>query len=144
MMREGRNMSHWESVQEAGRGLKQLARFTRTPYVTGTQISRDSGETAYQSAQKIADMLFILHPPNDDDIQDGQMGVELRKYRDGPSRKSVKLEWDLDRGHIKELADTQTFLKERAPLGSKRKAQSNGKPPRANLRAVRDRLAKER
>src|SRR3954451_8159958 len=145
MMREGRNMSHWESVQEAGRGLKQLARVTRTPYVTGTQISRDSGETAYQSAQKIADMLFVLHPPNDDNIQEGQMGVELRKYRDGPSRKFVLLDWDLEHGLIEEHPDTSTFLKERPKLGAKRKASPNGKGAvRANLRAVRERLAKER
>lgn len=142
MMREGRNMSHWESVQEAGRGLKQLARVSRCPVVTGTQISRDSGETAYQSAQKIADMLFVLHPPHpESDIDDGQMGVELRKYRDGPSRKYVKMQWDLENGLIEEIPQTATFMKERPKLGRKR-VNSNGRGP-ANIAGAR-KLTKER
>jgi replicative DNA helicase len=142
MMREGRKMSHWESVQEAGRGLKQLARVGRVPVVTGTQISRDSGETAYQSAQKIADMLFVLHPPHpDSDVQDGQMGIELRKYRDGRSRKYVVMEWDLENGEIKEIPERSTFMKERPKLGRKR-VNSNGRGP-ANIAGAR-KLTKER
>ena len=94
-MRTPRNMQGWEGVAENGRGLKQSARVTKTPHVTATQLNRE-GETAYQSAQKIADMLIILSPPEEEDEDQTKMNLLLRKYRDGPSRKWVQMSWDLD------------------------------------------------
>jgi len=93
-MRTPRNVQGWEGIASNGRGLKQQARTTKTPHITATQLNRE-GETAYQSAQKIADMLIILDPPEEDDDQT-EMRLVLRKYRDGPSRKSVNMHWNLE------------------------------------------------
>lgn len=101
-MRIPRNIQGWEGVAENGRGLKQLARVTKCPFVTATQLNRE-GETAYQSAQKIADMLIILNPPEDDEDQD-KMLLTMRKYRDGPSRKQAHMKWDLETMEIEEIA----------------------------------------
>ena len=100
-MRAPRNIAGWEGVAANGRGLKQQARTTRTPYVTATQLNRE-GETSYQSAQKIADMLIVLDPPDEDDENPTTMKLIMRKYRDGPSRKTVNMHWDLDTMEIYE------------------------------------------
>jgi len=102
-MRTPRNLQGWEGVAHNGRGLKQQARVSRIPHATATQLNRE-GETAYQSAQKIADMLIILIPPEEDDDQT-RMHLLMRKYRDGPSRKPATMRWDLDTMLIEELTD---------------------------------------
>ena len=117
-MRVPRNMQGWEGVAQNGRGLKQQARVSRVPYVTATQLNRE-GETAYQSAQKIADMLIILMPPEEDEDQT-QMHLLLRKYRDGPSRKPAHMKWDLDTMLIEDVTGSDTF-KPREPLGDRTK-----------------------
>jgi replicative DNA helicase len=118
-MRTPRNLQGWEGVAQNGRGLKQQARVSKIPYVTATQLNRE-GETAYQSAQKIADMLIILIPPEPEDDQT-RMYLSLRKYRDGPSRKTATMKWDLDTMLIDELpADSEKF-KPREPLGDSSK-----------------------
>jgi len=104
-MRTPRNVAGWEGVATNGRGLKESARVTRTPHITATQLNRE-GETAYQSAQKIADMLIVLQPPEEDEGDSDEMGLLLRKYRDGPSRKSVNMHWALDTMDIHETAST--------------------------------------
>jgi replicative DNA helicase len=101
-MRTPRNIQGWEGVASNGRGLKQAARVTKTPHVTATQLNRD-GDTAYQSAQKIADMLIILQPPDEDAEDQETMKLVMRKYRDGPSRKPVTMRWKLDMMDIEEL-----------------------------------------
>jgi replicative DNA helicase len=93
-MRTPRSVQGWEGVAANGRGLKQQARTTKTPHITATQLNRE-GETAYQSAQKIADMLIVLIPPDEEDEDPTTMKLLLRKYRDGPSRKTVNMHWDL-------------------------------------------------
>ena len=85
-MRTPRNVQGWEGVAANGRGLKESARVTKTPHITATQLNRE-GETSYQSAQKIADMLIILIPPEEDEEDSKVMKMLMRKYRDGPSRK---------------------------------------------------------
>lgn len=102
-MRTPRNVAGWEGVATNGRGLKESARVTRTPHITATQLNRE-GETSYQSAQKIADMLIVLIPPEEDEVDSKEMTMLLRKYRDGPSRKSVRMHWDLDTMDIHEMA----------------------------------------
>ena len=119
-MRTPRNVQGWEGVAANGRGLKQSARVTRTPHVTATQLNRE-GETSYQSAQKIADMLIILEPPEDDEDQT-KMALKMRKYRDGPSRKPVMMHWDLDVMDIHELAGAK--FEKRAGLGEKQKQKN--------------------
>jgi KaiC/GvpD/RAD55 family RecA-like ATPase len=100
-MRTPRNVQGWEGVATNGRGLKEAARVTKTPHITATQLNRE-GETSYQSAQKIADMLIVLIPPEEDD-NSKVMKMTMRKYRDGPSRKPVEMHWDLDTMEIREL-----------------------------------------
>ena len=114
-MRSRKGMSDWESVRENARGLKQQARVTRIPHVTGTQINRD-GDTAHQSIHKIADAIIQLYPDDDDPKI---MLYRLLKYRDGPSRAEATMEWDLDRMVIQQVGHRAQF----APLGTK---QSNG------------------
>jgi replicative DNA helicase len=116
-MRTPRNVQGWEGVAANGRGLKQAARITKTPHVTATQLNRE-GETSYQSAQKIADMLIVLNPPEDDEDQT-KMALLMRKYRDGPSRKPVMMHWDLDVMDIHELAGGS--FTERPKLGNEKK-----------------------
>ena len=100
-MRTPRNIAGWEGIAANGRGLKESARVTKTPHITATQLNRE-GETSYQSAQKIADMLIILIPPEEDDEDSKAMKLLMRKYRDGPSRKVVNMHWDLDFMNIHE------------------------------------------
>ena len=94
-MRTPRNVQGWEGVAANGRGLKQQARTTKVPYMTATQLNRE-GETSYQSAQKIADMLIVLQPPDEEEENPTDMTLLLRKYRDGPSRKKIYMHWDLE------------------------------------------------
>jgi replicative DNA helicase len=131
-MSSWRGLSHWQSVQENGRGLKQLARVMRTPVVTGTQLSRETGETAYQSAQKIADMLIVLHPDEEDYVRN-EMELSLRKYRDGPSRKIVRMHWDIENGDIHEIPFDPRLLEER---GKSLKGRSNGKTDNTAAKGV--------
>jgi replicative DNA helicase len=124
-MRTPRNVQGWEGVAANGRGLKQQARTTRTPHITATQLNRE-GETSYQSAQKIADMLIILLPPDEDDEDPTTMKLLMRKYRDGPSRKTVNMHWDLSVMDIHEVegAAANGRFKPRK-LGDKKKQAMN-------------------
>jgi hypothetical protein len=79
------------------------------------------GETSYQSAQKIADMLIILQPPEEDEGDSKEMRMLLRKYRDGPSRKPVTMHWDLDIMDIYELDASASERFERKLGGKSRK-----------------------
>ena len=117
-MRTPRKVQGWEGVAENGRGLKQQARITKVPYVTATQLNRE-GETAYQSAQKIADMLIILFPPEEEDEDQDRMVLNLRKYRDGPSRKSATMRWELETMKIEEIESAK--FEKRPPLGDEPK-----------------------
>jgi len=124
-MRTPRNVQGWEGVAANGRGLKQQARTTKTPHITATQLNRE-GETSYQSAQKIADMLIVLIPPDEEDEDPTTMKLLLRKYRDGPSRKTVDMHWDLATMDIHE-ADAAKTNGRFAPrkLGDPRKQKIN-------------------
>jgi replicative DNA helicase len=126
-MRGRKGLSDWESVRENARGLKQQARVTRIPHVTGTQINRD-GDTAHQSIHKIADAIIQLYPDDDDPKV---MLYRLLKYRDGPSRAEVLMKWDLDRMEIQQTGHRMQYT----PLGTKpsRNGHKNGKP---SLRGV--------
>jgi KaiC/GvpD/RAD55 family RecA-like ATPase len=131
-MSSWRGLSHWQSVQENGRGLKQNARVSRTPYVTGTQLSRETGETAYQSAQKIADMLIVLQP-NEEDYAKNEMELSMRKYRDGPSRKTVRMRWDIENGDLHEIPFDPRLLQER---GKSLTGRTNGKTDNTEARGA--------
>ncbi len=115
-MRSRKGLSDWESVRENARGLKQQARVSRIPHVTGTQINRD-GDTAHQSIHKVADAIIQLYPDDDDDKV---MLYRLLKYRDGQSRAEVTMEWDLDRMVIQQTGHRMQYK----PLGTK--PSSNG------------------
>jgi KaiC/GvpD/RAD55 family RecA-like ATPase len=117
-MRSRKGLSDWESVRENARGLKQQARVTRIPHVTGTQINRD-GDTAHQSIHKIADAIIQMYPDDDDEKV---MLYRLLKYRDGRSRAEVLMEWDLDRMVIQQTGHRMQY----APLGAKVNNRSNG------------------
>jgi replicative DNA helicase len=124
-MRTPRNVQGWEGVAANGRGLKQQARTTKTPHITATQLNRE-GETSYQSAQKIADMLIVLIPPDEDDEDQTTMKLLMRKYRDGPSRKTVNMHWDLNFMDIREAdAATNGKFAPRSKLGDPRKQKIN-------------------
>jgi len=106
-MRSVRGAERWQAVEDNGRALKQLARVTKTPIATATQLNRQ-GETSYQSAQKIADMLIVLHP--DDELRaKNEMKLSMRKYRDGESRKEALMRWDPDFGVIHEKNFAERF-----------------------------------
>jgi replicative DNA helicase len=124
-MRTPRNIQGWEGVAANGRGLKQAARVTKTPHVTATQLNRD-GDTAYQSAQKIADMLIILQPPDEDAEDQETMKLTMRKYRDGPSRKPVTMRWKLDTMDIEELPFDGQF--QPRTLGGRKKQKPKANP----------------
>jgi hypothetical protein len=132
-MRTPRGISSWEGVQENGRGLKQAARVNKVPHVTGTQLNRE-GETSYQSAQKIADALIVIEPPEEDSESD-LYTLRLRKYRDGPSRKTVKMHWDMETGDIREEGAAERLARPKPrPLGT-----SNGTPPKGPLARMKER-----
>lgn len=133
-MKTPRKVQGWEGVAENGRGLKQQARITKTPYVTATQLNRE-GETAYQSAQKIADMLIILFPPEDDDADQDKMTLYLRKYRDGPSRKTAIMRWELETMQIEEIKGGSTT--------ATRKLGGEEEKPKTNPWSVRHRNGHE-
>jgi KaiC/GvpD/RAD55 family RecA-like ATPase len=120
-MRSRKGLSDWESVRENARGLKQQARVSRIPHVTGTQINRD-GDTAHQSIHKIADAIIQLYPDDDDEKV---MLYRLLKYRDGPSRAEVTMEWDLDRMVIQQTGHRMQYT----PLGTKPTGSRNGHKP---------------
>jgi replicative DNA helicase len=123
-MRTPRNVAGWEGVAANGRALKQQARTTKTPHLTATQLNRE-GETSYQSAQKIADMLIVLIPPDEDDEDPTTMKLLLRKYRDGPSRKTVNMHWDLSIMDIHEADAATNGRFTPRKLGDKRKQKIN-------------------
>lgn len=131
-MRGRKGLSGWENVQENGRSLKQQARVSKVPVVTGTQINVTTGETSHQSVRKIADTIIQLVPydPENDksDVDEGEMGYILLKYRDGPSHKRTKMKWELDHMDIEELGSAANFpsrpLAERKRLN--RLAKKNG------------------
>jgi replicative DNA helicase len=118
-MRGRKGVDDWVSVRENARGLKQQARVSRIPHVTGTQINRD-GDTAHQSIHKIADAIIKLEVDDDDETV---MDYVLLKYRDGPSRIPAHMRWDLDEMRIEEIGHRHSF----AALGSEK---SNGKSHR--------------
>ena len=127
-MRSRKGLSDWESVRENARGLKQQARVTKIPHVTGTQINRD-GDTAHQSIHKVADAIIQLYPDEDDEKI---MLYRLLKYRDGRSRAEATMTWDLDRMHIEQVGHRRQY----APLGStasngRKKAKVNPWSPKA-------------
>ena len=109
-MRSRKGLTDWESVRENARGLKQQARVTRIPHVTGTQINRD-GDTAHQSIHKIADAIIQMYPDEDDEKV---MMYRLLKYRDGRSRVEAMMEWDLDRMVIQQTGHRRQY----EPLGT--------------------------
>jgi replicative DNA helicase len=131
-MRGRKGLSGWENVQENARQMKQQARVSKVPVITGTQINVSTGETSHQSIRKVADTIIQLvpHDPEDDksDVAEGEMGYVLLKYRDGPSRKRTKMKWELDRMDIEELGAASNFparpLAERKRLN--RLAKKNG------------------
>jgi hypothetical protein len=127
--RATKGMQGWEGVQENGRALKQAARVYKIPYVTGTQLNRD-GETSYQSAQKIADMLLVLLPDEEDEAKN-EMRIIMRKYRDGPSRKTVTMRWNLERMDIKEKG-----IEERFPAKIERSLKSESKRKKLQVAEV--------
>lgn len=131
-MRGRKGLSDWESVRDNAGGLKQQARVTRIPHITGTQINRD-GDTAHQSIHKIADAIIQLYPdPDDADV----MLYRLLKYRDGPSRAEVTMKWVLDTMDIHQIGHRATF----SPLGTQpisKNGHQNGKPSLAGLGKAR-------
>lgn len=140
-MRTPRGMAGWEGVAENGRGLKQTARVTKVPCVTATQLNRE-GETSYQSAQKIADMLIVLQPDEEDEANN-EMELMLRKYRDGPSRRTVMMHWNLERMDIREKDISERFVARERPkprrnavLANKAKRRQNGHHADTNLQEI--------
>jgi replicative DNA helicase len=132
-MRSRKGLADWESVRENARGLKQQARVSKIPHVTGTQINRE-GDTAHQSIHKIADTLIQLIPDEDDEKV---MKYVLRKYRDGPSHKEVLMKWDLDTMDIGEMAHRKEYPALRGSNGNKPAARRRRQP--TSLRSLRGR-----
>lgn len=141
-MRTPRNYQGWEGVAENGRGLKQQARVTLTPYVTGTQLNRD-GDTAHQSAQKIADMLIVIDPPDEDEEDSMDWRLRLRKYRDGPSRKVIDVHWDVENGDIHEKTDVKAYDSHRMRSLKDSTTNGNGGGKAANIAAMRGQRPKK-
>lgn len=133
-MRTPRGLAGWEGVAENGRELKQQARTTLTPHITATQLNRD-GDTAYQSAQKIADMLIVIEPPDEDEEDSMDYVLRMRKYRDGPSRKAIDVHWDVEHGDIHERVNVDRFRRSRSLTSNSSNGNGDGKS--ANIGAVR-------
>jgi replicative DNA helicase len=108
LLKTRRGMNDWESVRENGRGLKQSARVTETPHCVATQLNRQSGETSYQSAEQIADILVAIRGNQDED-EDGEMELVLRKNRDGQSRVKAQMIRKLDTMNIHEKTTAERF-----------------------------------
>lgn len=106
-MRSMRGIERWQGVEDNGRALKQFARVNKIPVATATQLNRQ-GETSYQSAQKIADMLIVLEV--DDELEaKAERKLSMRKYRDGPSRKEAFMRWNPELGEIHEKNFAERF-----------------------------------
>lgn len=108
----------WAAVEHNGRGLKQNCRVMRVPCVTATQLNREGGKgevslgtLSYQSIGKFSDMVIGLD--QDENMKAAkQMDWVMLKYRDADnSRLRANLQWDIDRGYIKEVGESERFPK---------------------------------
>ena len=131
-MRSRKGLADWESVRDNARGLKQQARVSKIPHITGTQINRD-GDTAHQSIHKVADTLIQLVPNEEDDTI---MMYRLLKYRDGASRKEVLMRWELDTMSIEQMAHRKEFAPLRSNGSRTHKPQFDRRNP-VSLRSLR-------
>lgn len=110
-----RGIMGWEAISKNGRDLKQHARVKKIPTVTATQLNREGGKgdvnlstLGYQSIGKQADTLIGL-AQDDDQAERYEMELLLLKHRDGPSNKSVIMDWKLDTMQIKEHGSAESF-----------------------------------
>lgn len=114
-MRAPRGIVGWEAISQNGRDLKQMARVMRKPIITATQLNREGGRgevnlstLGYQSIGKQADTLIGLSQ-TDEQLEAEEMEALLLKYRDGPSRKSVVLDWRMENMKFGEKGAAQAF-----------------------------------
>lgn len=118
-MHSPRDTRGWEAISHNGRGLKQNARVMQIPHITATQINREGGKgevtlatLGYQSIGKQADLLIGLS--QDEEMEERQeMKLLMLKHRDGPSRKVALMQWQLERGIIKEKGNEDRFPSKR-------------------------------
>ena len=73
-------------------------------------------------------MLIVLIPPEEDEGDTKEMHMLLRKYRDGPSRKPVRMHWDLD------IMDIHEATNQRAGLQAASSARAASRSHRTSLR----------
>lgn len=139
-MRAARGIIGWEAISQNGRDLKQHARVTKVPTVTATQLNRDGGKgevdlstLSYQSIGKQADILIGLGQ-TEDQSESQEMELFLLKYRDGPSKKSVIMDWKMERMIFQEKGAPQSF-----PLRASKKhlTKSEREAEKKLVRAVR-------
>lgn len=112
----GLSNSHWEAVSHSGTGLKQNARVLKIPHITAAQLNRDGGKgevtlatVGYQSIGKHCDSMIGMQQDEELEARN-KMKLLLLKHRDGPSRKSVLMRWDLERGIIREEGVEDRFV----------------------------------
>jgi replicative DNA helicase len=108
LMKTRTKMEGWQSIQENGRGLKQTARLTNVPCYVATQLNRTSGDTSYQSAEQIADILINIRGDQEDEA-DGEMELVMKKNRDGASRIKATMVRKLDTMNIHEKSFAERF-----------------------------------
>lgn len=110
----GLSSAHWERVNAAGTGLKQVARILRKPIVTAAQLNREGGRdrvtlfnVGHQSIGKHSDIMLGLS--QDEDMEGiNEMDVVSLKVRAG-ARPRATLRWDLDRMDIGEKGMEDRF-----------------------------------
>ena len=112
--RSGGISAHWEKVNNAGTGLKQVARLLRKPIVTAAQLNREGGRdrvtllnVAHQSIGKHSDIMLGLS--QDDEMEAlNEMEVVSLKVRAG-ARPRTTMRWNLDRMDIGEKGIEDRF-----------------------------------
>jgi replicative DNA helicase len=119
--------AHWEKVNNAGTGLKQVARLLRKPIVTAAQLNREGGRdrvnlanVAHQSIGKHSDIMLALS--QDEEMEAiNEMEVVSLKVRAGAKPRTT-LRWNLDRMDIGEKGIEDRFPV-RIPLSNTMRAR---------------------
>jgi replicative DNA helicase len=114
-MRAPRGVIGWEAISQNGRDLAQMARVMKNPIITATQLNRDGGKgdvnlstLGYQSIGKQAHTLIGLSQ-TEEQLEADEMEASLLKYRDGPSKKTVLLDWKMETMELGEKGAAQSF-----------------------------------
>ena len=106
---ERKGNAEWQQITNVCRDLKRLAKRTKTVIVISLQFNREAtnteghaGNIALGDVAKEADGILGLFR-SEDQKYNNRATLKVLKNRHSPECDPVELEWDLDRGIIKEV-----------------------------------------